>query len=105
MSAGIDRAVNVRRSGRDVSVSGAVFQVIVTGLIALVIVAVAGTVLVRRAAESQALASARELTRVTAEGIVQPALTDGVVEGDAVAIRRLNDVVRTAVVREPLTTV
>jgi signal transduction histidine kinase len=62
------------------------------GLIALIAVAIAGVVVVRRQAAEQALAEARRLTRVSAS-FVERSLTDGVLTGDARSLATLADAV------------
>ncbi|HSL11743.1 MAG TPA: ATP-binding protein [Actinomycetota bacterium] len=62
------------------------------GSIALIVVAVAGVVVVRRQAAEQALAEARRLTRVSAS-FVERSLTEGVMTGDARSLATIADAV------------
>ena len=70
------------------------------GLLALVVVAVSGFVVVRRLADEQALVEARRITTVSA-GAVERFLTDDVLTGDARSLGRLANAV-IAVKEEPV---
>ncbi len=61
-----------------------------SGLAVLVLVAVAGALALRSLSTSEAVRDARRVATITGRGIVEPALTTGVVRGDATAIARLN---------------
>lgn len=84
------------------SVSRAVLQFVVTGLVALALVAVGTTWLSRRAARVEALRDARTLAAVLGAKVVAPNLSDGILTGDAGAMARLDRVVRTRVLLEPV---
>lgn len=51
---------------------------------------------------NEAVRDAKELTRITGEGIVEPELTDGLVRGDARSIERVDRVVRERVLSDSL---
>jgi two-component system, NarL family, sensor kinase len=65
-----------------------------SGLAVLALVALAGTLALRSLSTSEAVRDARRLATVSGRGIVEPALTTGVVRGDPQAIARLDRVVR-----------
>jgi two-component system, NarL family, sensor kinase len=65
-----------------------------SGLAVLALVALAGTLALRSLSTSEAVRDARRLATVTGRGIVEPALTTGVVRGDPQAIARLDRVIR-----------
>jgi two-component system, NarL family, sensor kinase len=61
-----------------------------SGLLVLVLVGVAGAYALRSLSTSEAIRDARRVTTLTGRGIVEPALTTGVVRGDPAAIAKLN---------------
>ena len=65
-----------------------------SGLAVLVLVAVAGYLALRSLSTSEAVRDARRVTTIAGRGIVEPALTTGVVRGDPRAIVRLDRIVR-----------
>jgi two-component system NarL family sensor kinase len=71
------------------------------GLLVLIVVAVSGIVVIRRLATQQALNEARRLTDVSAR-VVQRRVTDGLVTGDALARGAMVNVVKDAVLRDPV---
>src|ERR1700760_3895737 len=79
----------------DILRPGALFAV--SGLGALGLVAVAAAFALRSLAHDEAVRDARRLTTLTGRGIVEPALTTGVVRGDAAALARLDHTIRTRV--------
>lgn len=82
------------------SVSNAVLQFAVTGLVVLILVLVGWLLVFRSIGESEARRDARQYTILTGQGIVEPALADGVVDGDPEALRRLDTVVQERVLGE-----
>jgi signal transduction histidine kinase len=72
----------------------------IAGVVALVVLAVAGWLLLSRVTRDEAIADAKRLTQVAARTAVEPNLSDGVVRGDKRAIERLDLVVRTRVLDE-----
>jgi two-component system NarL family sensor kinase len=69
----------------------------VSGLAVLVLVAIAAAFALRSLAHDEAVRDARRLTTLTGRGIVEPALTTGVIRGDAPALARLDHTIRTRV--------
>ncbi|NYE37877.1 signal transduction histidine kinase [Nocardioides cavernae] len=67
-----------------------VVQFLATGFVTLVVVLVATSALSRSAADDEAVADARSLTRVLGTSVAQPAIPPGLVDGDAAAIDRLD---------------
>jgi signal transduction histidine kinase len=67
-----------------------VVQFLATGFVTLVVVVVATGALSRQAADEEAVADARSLTRVLGRSVAQPAIPEGLVTGDAAAIDRLD---------------
>jgi signal transduction histidine kinase len=82
------------------SVASAVLQFALTGLLVLIVLLVGWLLLFRSVGESEALRDARQYTVLTGQGIVEPALGDGVVDGDEAALRRLDTVVQERVLGE-----
>jgi signal transduction histidine kinase len=80
------------RHGR--AVAPAVLQFAASGLVALVVVAVAGAVVLRHRATSESIDEAREFAQVVGEGVVEPNLSDAVLTGDGAAVTRLGDALR-----------
>jgi two-component system, NarL family, sensor kinase len=68
-----------------------------SGLAVLVLVAIATALALRSLANDEAVRDARRLTTLTGRGIVEPALTTGVVRGDPAALARLDHTIRTRV--------
>lgn len=67
-----------------------VAQFLATGFVTLVVVLVATSALSRSAADEEAIADARSLTRVLGTSVAEPALPRGLVRGDAAAIDRFD---------------
>lgn len=67
-----------------------VAQFLAAGFVTLVVVVIATGALSRSAADEEAVADARSLTRVLARSVAQPAIPPGLVDGDAAAIDRLD---------------
>ncbi|WP_322921622.1 sensor histidine kinase [Nocardioides renjunii] len=67
-----------------------VVQFLATGFVMLVVVLVATSALSRSAADEEAVADARSLTRVLGTSVAEPAIPSGLVDGDAAAIDRLD---------------
>lgn len=65
-----------------------------SGLVVLALVAVAGAIALRSLSTSEAVRDARRQTTITGHGIVEPALTTGVVRGDPAAIAKLDRIIR-----------
>ena len=65
-----------------------------SGLAVLALVAVAGAYALRSLSTSEALRDARREAAISGRGIVEPALTTGVVRGDPAAIAKLDNTIR-----------
>jgi two-component system NarL family sensor kinase len=71
----------------------------------LAVVGTIGVVGLHRTAESEALRQAGQRTQAVGEGVLAPELTDAVMRGDPAALRRFDRIVRTRVLRGPITRV
>ena len=80
----------------------AVLAFAVSGLLVLVLIGVAGVTVLRRIGADQATREAERLIDVTAHGVVEPRLTDGILRGDADSLIAIDTLVNGAVVREPI---
>jgi two-component system NarL family sensor kinase len=67
-----------------------VAQFLATGFVTLVVVVLVTGALSRDAADEEAVADARALTQVLGRSVAQPAIPEGLVDGDAAAIDRLD---------------
>ena len=83
----------------------AVVAFAVSGLVVLVLIGVAGVSVLRRIGADQATREAERLVEVTAHGVVEPRLTDGILRGDADSLIAIDTLVNGAVVRAPITAV
>jgi two-component system, NarL family, sensor kinase len=83
-------------------VTRAVGQFALAGLVALAIVGISTNIASDRVGEREAVADARMTTLIKAQGIVEPALTDGIVAGDPTSIARLTRTVRNDVLDDSL---
>ena len=88
------RAPRRRDRDRGLSVGAAVFRFMVTSLVALVALAVAGLYLQRHLGENEAVRHARENADLIARGIVEPVLTDESLVAGTPDYARLDAVVR-----------
>jgi signal transduction histidine kinase len=77
-------------------------QFMLVGAAALAIVAVALSVASRRVGEREAIVEARTEALVKAKGLIEPALADGLLDGDPAAIASLDEVVRSDVLNDSL---
>ncbi|MDQ6806588.1 MAG: sensor histidine kinase [Actinomycetota bacterium] len=84
------------------SVSVAVAQFAITGLLAVVLLGIVGVQVLRRTGTAEAIRNATEVTRLAGEGIVAPNVTSGVVAGRTASLRRLDSIVRSRVLRDPV---
>jgi signal transduction histidine kinase len=71
-----------------------------SGLAAVAVLAVLGTLAVRRIAAAEAVDNARTLTELAGRSVVEPELTPGVVSGNRAALERLDAVVRNRVLSD-----
>lgn len=79
------------------SVAAEVGLFVLAGAVALALVGVATSIAARRVGEREAIANVRTSTVIVAQGVVAPAIEDGLVDGDPAAVARLDDIVRQAV--------
>ncbi len=84
------------------SVAAAVGRFALAGVIAVAGVGLASFLLMRSIGTDEATDNASEVTRLLGEGVVQPRLTQAVVDGDPEALRRFDRVIRDAVIAEPI---
>ena len=84
------------------SVPAAVGAFVIGSLVALVLVGLAATLLVRRIGTTQAIDEAKDLTSLVARGIVQPALSDGIANSDPQAIAALDRTMKARVIAPPI---
>ena len=80
-------------SARQAGIVRPVATFALSGLAVLALVAVAGALALRSLSTSEAIRDARRVTALTGRGIVQPALTTGVVRGNRGALARLDQIV------------
>jgi two-component system NarL family sensor kinase len=86
------------RSNDSDGVTRAVATFILSGLAAMIVLGLVGAWVLRGIGTREAIRDARELTRITGVGIVEPALEHGVLTGDQAAIDRLDAIVENRVV-------
>ena len=72
------------------------------GLVAVLIVGFATAIASRRIGEREAIVDARTTALVRAQGVVEPAVTDGLLTGDAPAVAKVKAVVESAVIDKSL---
>lgn len=82
--------------------AAAVGRFALAGVIAVAGVGLASFLLMRNIGTDEATDSASEVARLLGEGVVQPRLSRGLVEGDPEAVRRFDRAVRDAVVADPI---
>ena len=78
---------------------------VLSALALLAVVGTIGVVGLHRTAESEALRQAGQRTQAVGEGVLAPELTEAVMRGDPAALRRFDRIVRTRVLRGPITRV
>jgi signal transduction histidine kinase len=86
--------VKRRDGGTRWIVVGPVLQFALLGLAAVVIVALATATASRRVGQREAISDARTAALVKAQGVVEPAVSVGLVNGDPASIRAVDQVVR-----------
>jgi two-component system, NarL family, sensor kinase len=100
-AAALEVAEGSRRRQRASSRRVALAQFALCGIALLVVVATIGAVALRHVAREEALRDARALTAALSRGVVEPAMTPGVLAGDPTALRRLDRLVRQRVLGPP----
>jgi signal transduction histidine kinase len=84
-----------RRAGGDrTTVAAALTQFTIAGLLATIVLGVAGVYALQRAGRNEATNDAKRVTNLIADGIVQPLLTKPALDGDPAALRVLDSHVR-----------
>ena len=83
-------------------VSRPVLQFAVSGLLTLVLVGIGAFFVLRSQGDAESVRDARRLTRALGTTAIEPALTDRLARGDPVAIARLDRLVRSRVVVDPV---
>ena len=94
-----ERTSYLRRGAGEITVAAAVARSAIAGLVALLVAAVVGILAMRYFTTEQAIDDARELTRVLAEGIIEPNLTTEILESSPAALESFDEIVREGAVR------
>lgn len=84
------------------SVSSMVWRFAASGLVVLAAILLATTQISQDLGQQQAVGEARQISRLTGQGIIQPLLTQEVLAGRPAALTDLNKVVRDSVIRGQL---
>jgi len=87
---------------RQASLRRLLLQFGASGLVALLVVAVAATYAFRRAGDRESVRDARDLTELLGRSVVEPHLREGIARGDPNAVAELDRAVRSAVLRDPV---
>jgi two-component system, NarL family, sensor kinase len=74
-----------------------VLQYALSGVLALILLGAAGVYLLQHVGRDEAIRNARQNTELAARGVVEPALTTGLLTGDPLAVKRLDRVIRRGV--------
>ncbi len=77
-------------------------QFALSGLVAMLLVALAATIVLRRAGASESGRDARRLTEVLGRSVVEPNLTDGIVSGNRTQTTAFDRLVHARVLRSPV---
>jgi signal transduction histidine kinase len=77
-------------------------QFALSGLVAMLVVALAATIVLSRAGETESVRDARRLTEVLGRSVVAPTLDDGVVRGNRVQLATFDRLVHERVLRNPV---
>ena len=78
------------------------WQFALSGLVAMLVVALAATIVLRRAGETESVRDARSLTEVLGRSVVEPNLDDSIVRGNRVLLATFDRLVRQRVLRNPV---
>jgi signal transduction histidine kinase len=84
------------------TVASQVGQFMLAGLVAVAIVGIATTIASRRIGEREAIVDARTTALVRAQGLVEPAVTNGLASRDPAAVAKVAAVVESAVIDQQL---
>jgi len=89
-------------SQRSTSVAKALLVFVLLGLLVLLLVGVAGVLVLRRLGAAEAVREAESLAAVTARGIIEPRLSNGIVRGNPNSLVAIDSIVTGAVLRDPV---
>ena len=89
-----------RQLAGDNPVSEAVIRYVASALLAVVVISVLGLWLLRRAGEAEAIRDAKDQTGIAAHGSVEPALSDGLLRGEATSIAAVDRAVQERVLSD-----
>lgn len=89
-------------SSRPASVRRAIAQFAISGLVAVLLLGIIGVEVLRATGRAAAIDDARRVTALAGRGIVAPELTRGVIAGDPRQLARLDRIVRTRLLRDPV---
>jgi hypothetical protein len=89
-----------RQLAGDNPVSEAVIRYVASALLAVVVISVLGLWLLRRAGEAEAIRDAKDQTGIAAHGSVEPALSDGLLRGEATSIEAVDRAVQERVLSD-----
>lgn len=84
---------------------GVVWQVgqfVLVGSVAIVLVGIATFIASRRVGEREAIVEARSTTLAAAQGVVEPALTDGIHSGSAAGVESIDEAVRSVMAQSSI---
>jgi two-component system, NarL family, sensor kinase len=87
---------------REQSVRRAVLQFALTGAVAVLLLGIVAVQVLRSTGRDEAIADAKRVTRLAADGVVAPFVTPGVLAGDRREVDRLDEIVRTRLIRDPV---
>lgn len=84
---------------RPPSVGAAVARTVLAGVVAFVLLALAGAQALQKLATTEAVHAAQEMAQAEARSVVEPALSQSVVDGDPAAVAAFDHVIRTRLLR------
>ena len=87
---------------RNTSVARALLVFVLSGLLVLLLVGTAGVLVLRRLGTAEAVREAENLAVVTAQGIIEPRLFNGIVRAEATSMVAIDSIVKGAVLRDPI---
>jgi two-component system NarL family sensor kinase len=87
------------------TVARAVVTFAASGLVILLVIGVGGTLVLRRIGTEQARREAERLAAVSAHGVIEPRLRDGILTGNALSLLAIDSLVNGAVLEDPIVAV
>jgi two-component system, NarL family, sensor kinase len=84
------------------SASAAVTRFALVSVAAILVLGAVGVAIMRSTGTTEAIREAKQVTRLVGRGTVEPRMTGAVIAGDPGAIRRLDRLVRSRVLRDPI---